>query len=212
MRQLSSGHLPILERIFLGDLGLFQQAICSGSSLRLPAFAVQVDPSWILTLIFISSSSQPSHSPGNFCSSFKTQEKSPSITNPPPPDFQAKLFSTLLTVCVLQLWCSREKRIPMWWDLHVFHWRRCRRHNRHAFNLRVGHIPWSRILQATPIFLPGEFHGQKSLVGCSPWGRNKSDTTEQLSTHTGMPGTSLEKMTDRIPWFIHPGTTFLVNS
>ena len=33
----------------------------------------------------------------------------------------------------------------------------------------------------TPVFLPGEFHGQKSLVGCSPWGYKKSDTTEQLT-------------------------------
>ena len=34
----------------------------------------------------------------------------------------------------------------------------------------------------TPVFLPGEFHGQKSLVGYSPWGCEESDTTERLST------------------------------
>ena len=32
----------------------------------------------------------------------------------------------------------------------------------------------------TPVFLPGESHGQRSLVGCSPRGRKESDTTEQL--------------------------------
>ena len=32
--------------------------------------------------------------------------------------------------------------------------------------------------QHTPVFLPGESHGQRSLVGCSPWGRTESDTTE----------------------------------
>ena len=32
----------------------------------------------------------------------------------------------------------------------------------------------------TPVFLPGKSHGQGSLVGCSPWGRQQSDTTEQL--------------------------------
>ena len=32
----------------------------------------------------------------------------------------------------------------------------------------------------TPVFLPGEFHGQRSLVGYSPWGRKESDMTEQL--------------------------------
>ena len=34
--------------------------------------------------------------------------------------------------------------------------------------------------QPTPILLPGESHGGRSLVGYSPWGRNGSDTTEQL--------------------------------
>ena len=35
----------------------------------------------------------------------------------------------------------------------------------------------------TPVLLPGESHGRRSLVGCSPWGRYKSDTTEQLHFH-----------------------------
>ena len=39
--------------------------------------------------------------------------------------------------------------------------------------------------QSTPISLPGEFHGQRSLAGCSWWGRKESDTTERL-THTGV--------------------------
>ena len=34
----------------------------------------------------------------------------------------------------------------------------------------------------TLVFWPGEFHGQRSLAGYSPWGRKESDTTEQLST------------------------------
>ena len=33
--------------------------------------------------------------------------------------------------------------------------------------------------QPTPVFLPGEFHGQRSLMGYSPWGHKESDTTEQ---------------------------------
>ena len=33
----------------------------------------------------------------------------------------------------------------------------------------------------TPVFSPGEFHGQKSLVGYSPWGCKESDTTERLT-------------------------------
>ena len=35
----------------------------------------------------------------------------------------------------------------------------------------------------TPVLLPGKSHGQRSLVGCSPWGCYKSDTTEQLHFH-----------------------------
>ena len=37
---------------------------------------------------------------------------------------------------------------------------------------------WRRKWQPTPVFLPGESHGWRSLVGYSPWGRKESDTTE----------------------------------
>ena len=47
----------------------------------------------------------------------------------------------------------------------------------------VGKIPWRRAWQPTPVLLPGESHGQKSLVGYSPWGRKESDTTERLGTN-----------------------------
>ena len=36
----------------------------------------------------------------------------------------------------------------------------------------------------TPVFLPGKFYGQRSLVGCSPWGCKELDTTERLNRHT----------------------------
>ena len=42
----------------------------------------------------------------------------------------------------------------------------------------VRKIPWRRAWQPTPVFLPGESHGQRGLVGYSPWGRTESDTTE----------------------------------
>ena len=38
-------------------------------------------------------------------------------------------------------------------------------------------------MATTLVFLPGEFHGQRILVGYSPWGRKKSDSTEQLHFH-----------------------------
>ena len=46
-------------------------------------------------------------------------------------------------------------------------------------------IPWRRVWQPTPVFLPGEFHGQRSLAGYSPWGLKELDMTEQLSTTQG---------------------------
>ena len=60
---------------------------------------------------------------------------------------------------------------------------------------RVGHdwaislslftfMHWRRKWQPTPVFLPGKLHGQRSLVGYSPWGHKESDTTKWLSTMT----------------------------
>ena len=69
------------------------------------------------------------------------------------------------------------------------------------FNIRLGRIQlqginlypqksyeafqsWSDLWQPTPVFLPGESYGQKSLAGYSPWGHKESDTTEQLMLPT----------------------------
>ena len=49
-----------------------------------------------------------------------------------------------------------------------------------GFDPWVGKIPWRRKWQATPVLLPKKSHGQRSLVGYSPWGRKESDTTERL--------------------------------
>ena len=45
------------------------------------------------------------------------------------------------------------------------------------FDLWVEKIPWGRKWQLTPVFLPGESHGQKSLAGYNLWGSKKSDST-----------------------------------
>ena len=58
-----------------------------------------------------------------------------------------------------------------------------RRHERHRFNPRVGKIRWWRAWQPTPVFLPGESHGQRSLVGFIVHRVAKSQTLlKQLST------------------------------
>ena len=46
------------------------------------------------------------------------------------------------------------------------------------FNAWVRKIPWRSKWQHTPVFLPGEFHGQRSLEGYSLWGHKESYTTE----------------------------------
>ena len=45
----------------------------------------------------------------------------------------------------------------------------------------LGRSPGGGEWQHTPVFLPGESQGQRSLVGYSPWGRKESDTTEQFT-------------------------------
>ena len=50
--------------------------------------------------------------------------------------------------------------------------KRCR------FDPWVKRILWRRAWQPTPVFLPGESHGQRSLAGYSPWGCKELDTTE----------------------------------
>ena len=49
---------------------------------------------------------------------------------------------------------------------------------RWEFDRWVRKIPWRKTRQSTPVFLPGESHGQESLAGCSSWYCKYSDTTE----------------------------------
>ena len=53
-----------------------------------------------------------------------------------------------------------------------------------GFDPWVGKIPWRREQLPIPVFLPRESHGQRSLVGYSPWGCKELDTNEWLSCHT----------------------------
>ena len=78
-----------------------------------------------------------------------------------------------------------------------------RRHRKHQFNPWVRTIPWRRAWQPTLVFLPKEFHVQRSLASYSPWGSKESDRAEHFTfflllsyrvsperTHTeGGPGT-----------------------
>ena len=67
---------------------------------------------------------------------------------------------------------------------------------RPGFSSCIGRIPWRRKWQPTPVFLPGEAHGQERLAGYSPRGHKESDTAKRL-THRSLlkvcdvPGTRL---------------------
>ena len=64
---------------------------------------------------------------------------------------------------------QRLKRLPAMWETWV---------------RSLGQkIPWRRKWQATPVFLPAESHGRRSLEGYSPWGLKELDTTECPNTH-----------------------------
>ena len=61
----------------------------------------------------------------------------------------------------------------------------CRRHKRHGFSPWVGKIPWRRTWQPTPVFLPGESHEQKSLMGYKSKGsqRVRHDWSDLACVH-----------------------------
>jgi hypothetical protein len=60
-------------------------------------------------------------------------------------------------------------------------------------------IPWRREWLPTPVFLPGEFPGQKTLATYSPWGHKESDTTEPLTLSFTCPYNYESPLTSYIP-------------
>ena len=121
------------------------------------------------------------------CLSLLPQSKDPALSNRPhychspssleiyrtPTQNTTRLVTTTtplptLKCCVVTIILSQG--LP-WWLLQ------CRRP---GFDPWVGKIPWRRKWQPTPVFLPGNSHGPRSLVGYRPRGRKESDTTERL--------------------------------
>ena len=67
-----------------------------------------------------------------------------------------------------------------WW---LWLWRICLQCRRSRFDAWLGKLPWRRTWQPTPVFLPGEPHGQRSLVGYSPWGHRRVEYRWATNTH-----------------------------
>ena len=86
--------------------------------------------------------------------------------------------SKTVFICKLQDYIENPVGFPAGSDGRV-----CLQCRRPWYDSWVAKIPWWSAWQPTPVFLPGEFHAQRSLVGYNPWGLKESDVTEQL-THT----------------------------
>ena len=78
----------------------------------------------------------------------------------------------LLTLCSMRWLSGKESACQ------------CRRRKRRGFDPWVRKIPWSKGWQPTPVLLPGQSHGQRSLAGHSLWGHKESDMTERLHFFT----------------------------
>ena len=87
-------------------------------------------------------------------------------------------------VCVRVYVWERERETLPWWLSGKEPTYQCGGCQRCGFNPRVGKIPWRRAWQPTPVFLPRESHGQRSLVGYSPLSCKELDTTEGLRIYT----------------------------
>ena len=94
------------------------------------------------------------------------------------PDYLSKVHLLIATLWWSGFQFMNFGGIYPWWLRQS---RICLQCGRPAFDLWVGKIPWEREWQPTPIFLPGEFHGQRNLVGYSSRGHKESDTTERLT-------------------------------
>ena len=76
----------------------------------------------------------------------------------------------------LPRWCSGKES--------ACQCKRLWKHKRCECDSWVWKILWRRKWIPTPVFLPGKFHGERSLAGYSPWGHEESDTTECACAHT----------------------------
>ena len=75
----------------------------------------------------------------------------------------------------------------------------CLQCRRPRFDPWVGKILGIKEQVPTPVFLPGESHGQRSLAGYSPWGRKESDTTEWLTLPTSDRGSRNQRVRTASP-------------
>ena len=84
----------------------------------------------------------------------------------PLPSFQSLVFLKFLLLALFFFFFMRVLLTPSLLQFSII-----------IFDPCVGKIPWRRKWQPSPVFLPGAFYGQRSLVGYRPWGRKSVDRT-----------------------------------
>ena len=111
--------------------------------------------------------------------------------------------ATVHGVAKNQAWLSNYHSIGLTSEEPACQWRR---HKRCGFDPWVRKIPWRKKWQPTPVFLPGESHGGRSLLGYSPWGHKESDTTKMTAV-TAKSHQSCPTLCDPIPGILPPGSS-----
>ena len=89
--------------------------------------------------------------------------------------FKSYLFTNFIS---LSVWLCLYIHLTPLFIIYTYRTCLCKS-NLHIGSKRIRRRQW----HPTPVLLPGKSHGQRSLEGCSPWGRWGSDTTEQLHFH-----------------------------
>ena len=123
---------------------------------------------------------------------FSRQKSWSGLPCPPPGDFPdpgikpislvspalaGGFFTTSTTWDMLISLLSVPVGLPYWLRQE----RICLKCRRYGFDPQIRKVLWKWDWLPTPVFWPGEFHGQRSLARYSPWDHKKSDTTEQLT-------------------------------
>ena len=112
-------------------------------------------------------------------------------------------FWTIIALqCCISFCCSMKRISYMYAYIHCF-----AGSSAYKESAWVRKIPWRRDRLPCPAFLLGEYHGQRSVEGYSPWGRKESDTTEWLGTarHANSPSLlDLHSIAPFPPSILHP--------
>ena len=84
----------------------------------------------------------------------------------------------MIIKCIWEAWASQLVLVVKNPPANAGRRKRCK------FDPWVEKVPGRRAWQPIPVFLPGEVHEQRSLVGYGPWDAKESDTTKEVSMHT----------------------------